>query len=110
MLDRFGEELEKMRPLPPVPFQAAKVVPVSVRSTSVVRVEGAWYSVPSQWARLDATAYVEVEEVRIVCRGEEEVYPKERFGGRQIRYRHYLSELARKPSQRFTPAGSPMPR
>ena len=97
VLERFGEELERMRPLPPVPFQVAKVVPVSVRSTSVVKVEGAWYSVPSRWARLDATGYVGVEEVRIVCRGEEVIHPRERFGGRRIRYQHYLSELARKP-------------
>ena len=97
VLERFGEELERMRPLPPVPFQVAKVVPVSVRSTSVVKVEGAWYSVPSRWARLDATAYVGVEEVRIACRGEEVIHPRERFGGRRIRYQHYLSELARKP-------------
>ena len=97
VLERFGEERERMRPLPPVPFQVAKVVPVSVRSTSVVKVEGAWYSVPSRWARLDATAYVGVEEVRIACRGEEVIHPRERFGGRRIRYQHYLSELARKP-------------
>ena len=97
VLERFGEELERMRPLPPVPFQVAKVVPVSVRSTSVVKVEGAWYSVPSRWARLDATAYAGVEEVRIACRGEEVIHPRERFGGRRIRYQHYLSELARKP-------------
>ncbi len=83
VLERFGEELERMRPLPPVPFQVAKVVPVSVRSNSVVKVEGAWYSVPSRWARLDATAYVGVEEVRIVCRGEEVTHPRERFGGRR---------------------------
>ena len=62
-----------------------------------MRVEGAWYSVPSHWARLDATAYLGVEEVRIVCRGEEVTHPKERAGGRRIRYQHYLPELARKP-------------
>ena len=62
---------------------------MSVRSTSVVKVEGAWYSVPSRWARLDATAYVGVEEVRIACRGEEVIHPRERFGGRRIRYQHY---------------------
>lgn len=97
VLDRLGEELERMRPLPLTPFQVARVVPVSVRSTSVVRVEGAWYSVPSRWARLDATAYVGVEEVRIVCRSEEVTHPRERFGGKRIRYQHYLPELARKP-------------
>ena len=95
--ERFGEEIEKMRPLPPVPFQVATAVPVSVRSTSVVKVEGAWYSVPSRWARLDATAHVGVEEVRILCRGKEVTHPRERFGGRCIRYQPYLSELARKP-------------
>lgn len=97
VLERFGEELEGMRPLPPVSFPVEKVIPVSVRGTSVVKVEGAQYSVPSRWARLEATAYVGVEQVRIVCRDEEEVYPKGRPGSRSIRYRHYLSELARKP-------------
>ncbi len=86
-----------MRPLPLTPFQVAKVLPVSVRSTATVRVEGAWYSVPSHWARLDATAYLGVEDVRIVCRGEAVTLPRERAGGRRIRYQHYLSELARKP-------------
>ena len=41
-----------MRPLPLTPFQMDKVVPVSVRSTATVKVEGAWYSVPSHWARV----------------------------------------------------------
>ena len=54
-------------------------------------------SVPSHWARLDATAYLGVEEVRIVCRGEEVTHPRARAGGKRIRYLHYLSELARKP-------------
>ena len=49
------------------------------------------------WARAEATAYVGVHDVRFVCRGEEEVYPKKGFGSRQVRYRHYLPELARKP-------------
>jgi hypothetical protein len=97
VLERFKEELERMGPLPLTPFQVAKVLPVSVRSTSTVRVEGAWYSVPSHWARLDATAYLGVEEVRIVCPGEAVTHPRERAGGRRIRYQHYLSELARKP-------------
>jgi hypothetical protein len=95
--ERFEEDLKQMRPLPAVPFDVRKVVAVSVRSTALVRVEGAWYSVPSHWARLEATAYVGVEEVSIVCRGEEVVYLRERFGGKRIRYRHYLPELARKP-------------
>lgn len=94
---RFLEEGEKLRPLPGVPFDPRRAVAVSVSSRSMVRIEGGAYSVPSHWARLEAMAYVGVEEVRFVCRGEEEVYPKKGFGSRQVRYRHYLPELARKP-------------
>ena len=86
-----------MRPLPGAEFDARKVVAVSVRSTAMVKVEGAWYSVPSHWARLEATAYVGVDEVSIVCRGEEVTHPRQGFGGRRVNYRHYLPELARKP-------------
>ncbi len=63
----------------------------------MVRVEGAWYSVPSRWARLNATAYVGVDDVRITCMDENVTHPRARFGTRQVRYRHYLPELARKP-------------
>ncbi len=70
---------------------------MSVSGRSLVKLEGAVYSVPSHWARLDAMAYVGVNDVRFICRGEEEIYPKKGFGTRQVRYRHYLPELARKP-------------
>lgn len=97
VLERFEEERPAMLSLPAVPFDVRRVAPVSVRSTATVQVEGAWYSVPSAWARLQATAYVGVQDVRIVCRGEEVSHPKQRFGGRRIRYRHFLPELAKKP-------------
>lgn len=71
------------------------MVPVSSKST--VQIGGAIYSVPSRWARLDATAYVGVEDIRLVCRGETEVVAHQRHGGKRINYRHYLTELARKP-------------
>lgn len=48
-------------------------------------------------ALLEATAYVGVEGIRLVCRGETEVVPRQRRGGKRISYRHYLPELARKP-------------
>jgi hypothetical protein len=62
-----------------------------------VRVAGAQYSVPSSWAALEATAYVGVETIRVVCRGEQVEVAKQRRGTRTIRYRHYLRELAKKP-------------
>ncbi len=94
---RFVEEQRHLRGLPEHPFEARKVVLVSVSRRSTVSVGGATYSVPSQWASLRATAYVGVEDVRLLCCGQAVLYPKERKGKQRIRYRHYLSELAKKP-------------
>jgi transposase len=94
---RFVEEQRHLIELPEHPFEARKVELVSVSRRSTVSVGGATYSVPSQWASLRATAYVGVEDVRFVCRGQAVLYPRERKGEKKIRYRHYLSELARKP-------------
>lgn len=95
--DLWQEERARLLPLPERPFEARKVLLVPVSSKATVQIEGATYSVPSAWARLEATAYVGVEDIRLVCRGETEVLPRQRRGGRRIRYRHYLPELARKP-------------
>ncbi len=94
---RFAEEQRYLRELPKSPFEARKVELVSISSGAAVRVDGATYSVPSRWASLRATAYVGVEDVRLVCQDQTVSYPKERKGARSIRYRHYLPELARKP-------------
>ena len=95
--DLWQEERRKLLPLPESPFEARKTLLVPVSSKSTVQIEGATYSVSSGWARLEATAYVGVEDIRLVCRGETEVVPKQRRGGKRISYRHYLPELARKP-------------
>ena len=95
--DRFLEEQPKMLPLPSTPFDPSRILPVSIRKTALAQVEGAWYSVPSEWARLDATADISPDSVKIICRGEVVTHPRQPFGGRSIRYRHYLSELSRKP-------------
>lgn len=93
----FAEECRHLRGLPERSFEARKVEPVSVSRRAMVRVEGASYSVPSAWASLRATAYVGVEDIRIHCCGQSETYPRERKGAQKVRYRHYLSELSRKP-------------
>lgn len=93
----FAEECQHLRGLPERPFEARKVELVSVSRRAMVRIEGASYSVPSHWASLRATAYVGVEDIRIHCCGQTEVYPRERKGTQKVRYRHYLSELCRKP-------------
>jgi hypothetical protein len=94
---RLVEEQKHLRELPEPPFEARKVELLSVSRRSTVSVGGATYSVPSHWASLRATAYVGVEDVRLVCCGQALLYPKERKGKQRIRYRHYLSELAKKP-------------
>lgn len=93
----WTQERAQLVPLPATSFEVRKPVPVEISSRSMVRIEGAWYSVPSRWARLSAIAYIGVDDVRITCMGESVTHPRARFGTRQVRYRHYLPELARKP-------------
>lgn len=94
---RFDEERPVFHALPGADFEARRVVPVEVRSNSTVRLENAWYSVQSSWARTDATAYVGVADVEIVRGAERVLHPRLRGGQKSIRYRHYLTELATKP-------------
>ena len=65
---------------------------------ALVRLEGAVYSVPSRWAGLDLVVRIGATTVTIVGRdGTRILHPRQRFGQRSIDYRHYVSELARKP-------------
>jgi len=96
--DRFADERTSMLPLPPAPFVAAAFRAPSVSRRSLVRLDGAVYSVWSSWAGLDVRAYVGVDEVVVVGPdGLRVVHPRQPFGGRSVDYRHYLRELARKP-------------
>lgn len=95
---RFATEQMNGLPLPSVRFEARATHLVVATRQSVVRVEGAVYSVPCAWAGLDATAYVGPLHVTIIGRcGAEVIHPRMRFGQRSIDYRHYLAELAKKP-------------
>jgi hypothetical protein len=93
----WAEERTHLLPVPATNFEVRKPTLVEISSRAMVRIEGAWYSVPSRWARLNATAYLGVDDVRITCMGESVTHPRARFGTRQVRYRHYLPELSRKP-------------
>jgi transposase len=93
----WAEERAHLLAAPATSFEVSRVVPVEISSRALVKVEGGWYSVPSRWARLRATAYIGVTEVRLVCMDESVTHPRVRFGGRRVLYRHYLPELARKP-------------
>lgn len=93
----FDQEQWQMRPLPAQAFDPRLAQPVCVSRSATVTLLGAVYSTPTAWARLDAMAYIGVEDIRFVCRGDEHIHPLQPKGGKSIRYRHYLPELARKP-------------
>jgi transposase len=93
----WAEESARLAPLPAVPFEVRRLALVSVSRQAMVVLEGARYSVPSHWKSLEAEAWIGVDDVRLVCRGEEEILARQRRGGRHVQYRHYLTELAKKP-------------
>ncbi|MYI04706.1 MAG: transposase [Chloroflexi bacterium] len=95
--ERFATEGPLLRPLPAVAFEPRRMQPVSVNRSAMVRLEGAWYSVPERWAGLRVNAWVGVSEVAFQRGAEQVDHPRLRFGGRRVRYRHYLGELSRKP-------------
>lgn len=94
---RFAEEQRVWRAVPD-PFVAEATTVATVTPRALVRVEGAYYSVPCRWAGLDLVVRIGATGVTIVGRdGTRIAHPRKRFGQRSIDYRHYLPELARKP-------------
>lgn len=96
VVERFAEEAQRFRALPGHPFEARRVEVVNVSRQALVRIDGREYSLPSHWSRLEATAYVGVEDIRFVCYGEATTRKRTRKR-RSVRYRDYLRELAKKP-------------
>lgn len=96
--DRFAIERGAMLPLPSAAFAACATKHTSATRRSLVTVEGATYSVPSAWAGRDVVVHVGAEYVEVLGRGEVLArHPRLRFGQRSVDYRHYISELAKKP-------------
>jgi transposase len=93
----YEEDRARMLPLPTAFFEPRCMTPVAISHSSTVKVDGAMYSLPERWARLDAEAWIGVGDIRFRCRGEETFRPRQRPGGRRIEYRDYLKELSRKP-------------
>jgi len=94
---RFSEEQRTWRPVPE-PFAAEATTLATVSSRALVRLEGAYYSVPCRWAGRDLVVHVGPSTVTIVGHDGTRVgHPRKRFGERAVDYRHYLPELARKP-------------
>src|SRR5215210_4615918 len=94
---RFAEEQRQCRPVLTA-FAPEATTFATVSPRALVRLEGAGYSVPSRWAGLDLVVRIGATTVTIVGReGTRILHPRKRFGQRSVDYRHYLSELARKP-------------
>jgi transposase len=94
---RFTEEQRLFRSAP-TPFAPEATTLATVTPRALIRLEGAVYSVWTRWAGLDLVVRVGPSTVTIVGRDGTRVHhPRLRFGQRSIDYRHYLSELARKP-------------
>jgi transposase len=93
----FTEDRALMLPLPAATFDPRCLQPVAISRSATVKVQGAEYSLPERWARLDAEAWVGAHDIRFCCRGEQTLRPRLFSGGKRIEYRDYLHELSRKP-------------
>jgi transposase len=93
----FEEECSRLLPLPQVAFDPRCLEPVAISHSATVKVEGAVYSLPERWARLEAEAWIGARDIRFCCRGEATLRPRQWPGGKRIEYRDYLRELSRKP-------------
>lgn len=93
---QFDEEARHLRPLP-APFSVYETRYVWTGSQSLVRLEGAFYSVPSEWARLEILSRIFPDRIEFVYQGVTVKHSRIRGGERSIDYRHYLREFGRKP-------------
>jgi transposase len=93
----FEEEHSRLLPLPQAAFDPRCLELVAISHSATVKVEGAVYSLPESWARLEAEAWIGARDIRFCCRGEATLRPRQLPGGKCIAYRDYLRELARKP-------------
>ena len=85
-IDRFQKERDRLRPLPPLPFDTDEVVPVVVTPLARVRYDGNRYSVPPVLVRKPVTLRANTTEVWIVDQGQEVArHPRCYEKGRLIR-------------------------
>lgn len=95
--ERWAVEASALRPLGAA-FDPARTEIVGVSGRSLIRLDGGYYSVPEEWARLDLTAHIGAETIEFVGPdGRRISHPRLRFGGRSVDYRHYLRSLSEKP-------------
>ena len=96
--EKFATDRAASLALPEREFCAAAAYSARVSRRALICVEAAHYSVPCRWAGLDVTARVWPGRVEIVGRDGVAWHRRQKRGGRSVDYRHFLSELARKPN------------
>ena len=69
--DRLAADCEALRPLPAVPLEPCEKRGGRVSSTALVRYRSNDYSVPTAYGFQDVMVKGFVEEVVVLCRGEE---------------------------------------
>lgn len=95
--ERYATDRAGLLVLPSAAFEARAVQVVSVSRSATVRLEAAWYSVPSTWAGLEIKAWIGPEDVLLRRQNQQVLHPRRPPGSRSVDYNHYLRELARKP-------------
>ena len=93
---RFAEEQRACRPTP-VPFAPEATTFVTVSPRALVRLEGAYYSVPCRWAGLDLVVHGRDDGDDHRTRRDEDSPPTPALRAAVDRLSALLSELARKP-------------
>jgi transposase len=94
---RFTEELSRMLPLAAHRFRASSTLYPHVSRRSLVQVDAAYYSAPCHWAQLTICAHGDVDTIELIGPDGRVTHARVGRGHKQIDYRHYLPELARKP-------------
>ncbi len=96
---RWGEERERLSPLPTMPLDPAQELRVSVSRFSTIRVLRNSYSVPSRLIGQTLTVRVRAEVLELYL-GARKLETLPRLRGQhqqQIDYRHLIDSLVRKP-------------
>jgi transposase len=97
--EAFAAEADHLQPLPPEPFDAARLLSVRVDTKARVCVRQSWYSVPARLSgrrltvRLSASAVAVLEGGTVVARHERALHR----GTEVLVLDHYLEVLRRKP-------------
>lgn len=95
--NKYDDDKRHMLPLGERSFDAAKILYVTASRSSLVRIECAYYSVPSRYACLEIEAHVCSSEIRLFY-GEQIAIHRRIAVGKSVNYRHFLRELSRKPN------------